>query len=63
MMVTTVFSIPGGQLGLWVGISAITVCELFDLIAQLMIYLCKGGGGKVEDEPDAITEVKPISPE
>ena len=53
----------GGQLGLWVGISAITVCELFDLIAQLMIYMCRGGGGKVEDEEDSVTQVKQISSE
>ena len=32
--------ISGGQLGLWVGISAITMCELLDLAAQIIIYLC-----------------------
>ncbi len=47
-----VFSITGGQLGLWVGISAISVCELFDLIAQLIVYMWpRQDGRKVEDEP------------
>ncbi len=58
-----ILCITGGQLGLWVGISAITMCELFDLIAKLVIYLCKSGGGKVHDEQDSTTQVKPVSPE
>ncbi len=34
-----ILCITGGQLGLWVGISVITICELFDLVAQLLAYV------------------------
>ncbi len=55
--------IPGGQLGLWVGISAITVCELLDLIAQLMMCVCARGSTKVQDQHESQTQDKSISPE
>ncbi len=34
------FLITGGQLGLWVGISVITLCEILGLLSQMMHYVC-----------------------
>ena len=39
---------PGGQLGLWVGISVITVCEIFGMISQLLQHLFAKCEGNIE---------------
>ena len=31
----------GGQLGLWIGISALTVCELLELLMKMFSHLIK----------------------
>ena len=54
--------LTGGQLGLWVGISVITMWELLDLVAQLIVYLCGGGDRKVKPgtpPQHPVTMVKP----
>ncbi len=62
-----ILCITGGQLGLWVGISFITMWELLDLVAQLIAYIFGRGNGKVEEggsqqHPDTIKHVEPLTP-
>ncbi len=52
--------ITGGQLGLWVGISCITLCELLDLTAQLIMHFCIGKTRK-ERPPDVDGSHTPLS--
>ena len=35
-----IFYIAGGQLGLWVGISVITLCEILGLLSQMLHNVC-----------------------
>ena len=38
-----IFPLPGGQLGLWVGVSAITLCEILGFFSKILhIILGRG---------------------
>ena len=40
--------IPGGHLGLWVGISVITLCEILGLVTYTLKQLCHWGYTYIE---------------
>ncbi len=36
------FIFSGGQLGLWVGISMITLCEIVEFLSKLLLFVTRG---------------------
>ena len=52
--------IPGGHLGLWVGISVITLCEILGLLSYVIKHICHLGY-RVLDPKKA--ELQPTAPE
>ena len=55
-----IFSFPGGQLGLWVGISAITLCEIFGFLSLSIRHACKCSKSEEKSEDVETTETNEV---
>ncbi len=56
-----ILCIPGGQLGLWVGISVITMCEILGMISQLIQQLCAKCDGNIKHDINDKNELNKLN--